>query len=136
MFVCLFVCLFVCDFCPAYSAESFDVDVFVLKYSKIALASASVKLWFAIGDKYSIEDKTAARQLIEELEAKYYIITKELFQSKEYLEAGNDVVKEHFNFMKSFAVQVFNVFQERALLAQGELISTKLFNLYLSFSSI
>lgn len=100
----------------------------------LSAVSGTTNALVAIGEQYAKEDKNAAKKLIEELEAKYYIITKELYSTPEFLEAGNEVVKEHFNFMKSFAVQVFNVFQERALLAQGELISTKLFNLYMQES--
>jgi len=38
--------------------------------------------------------------------------------------------------MKSFAVNVFNLFQERALLAQGELLSTKMFHLFLKENGV
>lgn len=97
----------------------------------LSAMSGTTNSLVAIGEKFSKDDKSGARVLIEELEAKYYVTTKELYSTDEYLQQGNEVVKEHFNFMKSFAVQVYNIFQERALLAQGELMSTKLFNLYL-----
>lgn len=97
----------------------------------LSAVSGTTNSLVEIGQLFSEENKAEARKKIEELEAKYYVITKELYSTEEYLNAGNDVVKEHFNFMKSFAVQVYNLFQERALLAQGELMSTKLFNLYL-----
>lgn len=97
----------------------------------LSAVSGTTNSLVAIGEEFAVDNKSEARKLIEELEAKYYLLTKELYSSEEYLKAGNEVVEEHFNFMKSFAVQVYNIFQERALLAQGELMSTKLFNLYL-----
>lgn len=97
----------------------------------LSAVSGTTNSLVAIGEQFAQDNKAEARKLIEELEAKYYVITKELYASQEYLDSGNEVVNEHFNFMKSFSVQVYNLFQERALLAQGELMSTKLFNLYL-----
>jgi aspartate kinase len=97
----------------------------------LSAVSGTTNSLVAIGDQFSKENKSEARKMIEELEGKYYVLTKELYSTEEFLDKGNAVVQEHFNFMKSFAVQVYNIFQERALLAQGELMSTKLFNLYL-----
>lgn len=97
----------------------------------LSAVSGTTNSLVAIGEEFSKENKAEARKMIEELEAKYYVITKELYSTEDFLNKGNAVVQEHFNFMKSFAVQVYNIFQERALLAQGELMSTKLFNLYL-----
>ena len=97
----------------------------------LSAVSGTTNSLVAIGEKFATDDKVAARILIEELEAKYDIIVDELYSSEEYKSKGKAIVLEHFNFMKSFAVQVYNIFQERALLAQGELMSTKLFNLYL-----
>ena len=84
-----------------------------------------------IGKSLYADDKKKAKQLINDLEEKYYATTKTLYSSLVFQDKANDVIKEHFDFMKSFAVNVFNLFQERALLAQGELLSTKMFNLFL-----
>jgi aspartate kinase len=97
----------------------------------LSAVSGTTNSLVAIGEQFSNDNKAEARGMIEALEAKYYVITKELYSSEEFLAKGNAVVQEHFNFMKSFAVQVYSIFQERALLAQGELMSTKLFNLFL-----
>jgi len=84
-----------------------------------------------IGKTLYADDKQEAKLLINALEAKYYATTKTLYKSETYQDKANNVIKEHFDFMKSFAVNVFNLFQERALLAQGELLSTKMFHLFL-----
>ena len=84
-----------------------------------------------IGKTLYADDKQKAKQLINSLEAKYYATSKTLYSSVAFQDKANDVIKEHFDFMKSFAVNVFNLFQERSLLSQGELLSTKMFNLFL-----
>ena len=84
-----------------------------------------------IGKTLYADDKHKAKQLINALEKKYYETTKTLYSSVAFQDKANDVIKEHFDFMKSFAVNVFNLFQERSLLSQGELLSTKMFNLFL-----
>jgi len=84
-----------------------------------------------IGKKLYTDNKQEAKILINALEDYYYATTKTLYNSEIYQDKANNVIKEHFDFMKSFAVNVFNLFQERALLAQGELLSTKMFHLFL-----
>lgn len=74
-----------------------------------------------------------ALEVINTLEKKYYVVTKELFSTDKYLEKGNTVVKEHFAFLRSYAnsSKIFTQFEEKTILAQGELISTALVNDYL-----
>lgn len=109
-------------------------DIVVNDEPKIVVLSAmsgTTNSLVEIGKKLYADDKLGAKQLIEELEQKYYETTTTLYSSEEYVKKANEVIKEHFDFMKSFAVSVFNLFQERALLAQGELLSTKMFHLFL-----
>lgn len=109
-------------------------DIVVNEETKIVVLSAmsgTTNSLVAIGAKLYADDKVGAKQLINDLEEKYYATVKELYQSEDYQNKANAVIKEHFDFMKSFSVNVFNLFQERALLAQGELLSTKMFHLFL-----
>lgn len=109
-------------------------DIVVNDEPKIVVLSAmsgTTNSLVEIGEKLYADDKRGAKLLIENLEQKYYDTTTTLYSSEEYVNKANDVIKEHFDFMKSFAVSVFNLFQERALLAQGELLSTKMFHLFL-----
>jgi len=109
-------------------------DIILNGEQKIVVLSAvsgTTNSLVAIGDSLSKDDKTAARILIETLEASYVTLIDDLYEAKEYKVKAIEMIKEHFNFMKSFAVKVYNIFQERTLLAQGELMSTKLFNFFL-----
>jgi aspartate kinase len=73
---------------------------------------------------------------ILQLEDKYYKVVNELFSSKEILVNVNELVASHFNYIKSFTQDIFTVFEEKAILAQGELISTALFHYYLKEQKI
>lgn len=114
-------------------------DVVVNDEPKIVVLSAmsgTTNSLVAIGEKLYADDKDGAKQAITDLEAKYHDTVKELYKAVEFQEKANAIIKEHFDFMKSFVVNVFNLFQERALLAQGELLSTKMFHLFLEESGV
>ncbi len=46
------------------------------------------------------------------------------------------LIDSHFNYIRSFTQDLFTIHEERAILAQGELISTALFQLYLQEQKI
>jgi aspartate kinase len=102
----------------------------------LSAVSGTTNSLVEIGSKFQADDKDGARTLIETLEKSYDVIIDELYSTDEYKQKAKAIITEHFNFMKSFAVKVYNVFQERALLAQGELMSTKLFHAYLEESGV
>ncbi|MBL56915.1 MAG: aspartate kinase [Flavobacteriales bacterium] len=109
-------------------------DIVVNDEPKIVVLSAmsgTTNSLVAIGDKLYADDKSGAKRAIADLEHKYFDTVQSLYIADEFKEKANLIIKEHFDFMKSFVVNVFNLFQERALLAQGELLSTKMFHLFL-----
>jgi aspartate kinase len=75
-----------------------------------------------------------ANEVISGLENKYEKEVDDLFTSEEYKAKGRELIKSHFEFIKSFTIDMFTVFEEKAILAQGELISTALFHYYLEES--
>src|SRR5690606_23791820 len=42
-----------------------------------------------------------------------------------------ELIKRHFDYLRTFSKAVFTIFEEKAILAQGELISTGMFQIYL-----
>ena len=72
-----------------------------------------------------------ANEVISKLEAKYTQHIDELYSTQEYKDRGMELIRERFNYIKSFTNNVFTVFHEKEILSQGELISTGMFNLYL-----
>lgn len=87
-----------------------------------------------ISDYLSKKNKESALNLISTLEKKYYNVVFDLYSTKEMKELGKRVLEERFEFIKSFTSGIFPETGGRALLAQGELISTALFTLLMQES--
>lgn len=77
-----------------------------------------------------------ANQLINQLEKKYRQVVSELFSDPVITKEASALVDLHFNYIKSFTQDLFTIHEERAILAQGELISTALLHLYLQEQKI
>ncbi|PWD99845.1 aspartate kinase [Marinilabilia rubra] len=72
-----------------------------------------------------------ANEVINRLERGYLNAVEELYAKEDFKHKGLELVKSHFDYIKSFTKDVFTVFEEKSVLAQGELITTALFNFYL-----
>jgi aspartate kinase len=84
-----------------------------------------------IGQAYLSGDKKKAVTLITTLKDKYELFIKELFAKPQYLEQGKEVIDYHFNLLSGFANDLFTSIEEKVILAQGELLSTTLYHVYL-----
>lgn len=52
-----------------------------------------------------------------------------MYATAEYKQKGMEVVKSHFDYIRSYTKDLFTLFEEKVVLAQGELISTAMVNL-------
>jgi aspartate kinase len=77
------------------------------------------------------KNNEGALETILNLEKKYKQTIEELFATAEYKQQANDLIDSHFSYIRAFTKDQFTMFEERAILAQGELLSTALFNFYL-----
>jgi len=82
-----------------------------------------------ISDYLAKKNKESALSVISAMEKKYYSVVFDLYQTNEKKESGKKVLEERFEVIKSYTSGVFPEHGARALLAQGELISTALFTL-------
>lgn len=89
-----------------------------------------------IGDYLYKKNIDGAKETINILEAKYFRTIDELYSSKEYKKKATDAIKACFNYIRSFSKDIFTMFEEREILAQGELMSTALMNLYLQENGV
>jgi len=80
---------------------------------------------------YRKEMEKASEQ-ISKLEEQYRKRIEELFTTEDFRSKGNELITSHFNYIKNFVNRSFTALQEKAILAQGELISTAMFHYYLS----
>jgi aspartate kinase len=73
-----------------------------------------------------------ANELILKLEAKYKGEIAKLYKHPDYLKKASDLITNHFNYLRAFTLDMFTSNEEKAVLAQGELLSTAMFHFYLS----
>ncbi len=76
-------------------------------------------------------DKKKGGEAVEALYQKYKTFVAELLPAAEYEEQGHEVIDYHFNFLAGLANDHFTSVEEKVVLAQGELLSTTLYHIYL-----
>lgn len=72
-----------------------------------------------------------AKETINLLEKKYFRTISELFDNADDCETATTEIKACFNYIRSFTKDLFTIFEEKEILAQGELMSTALMNIYM-----
>ena len=81
---------------------------------------------------YLYKNNTAgALERINALEQKYADVVEELYKVETYKTEAKTVLKSHFEYLRSFSKSVFTLFEEKAILAEGEMLSTNMFQIYL-----
>lgn len=82
------------------------------------------------------KDTAKANELINKLEEKYKGEIAKLYKTDEYKKKAGDLITHHFNYLRAFTLDMFTSNEEKAVLAQGELLSTAMFHFYLSEQNI
>lgn len=77
-------------------------------------------------------DREAAKQKIDALEAQYQNFIKSLVTKEEGIALAQHILKEHFEFLNIILKISYSEALSKDILAQGELLSTKLFSTYLT----
>ncbi len=67
-----------------------------------------------------------ANDVINQLEKKYYTHVDELYTTEEYRTLAKEFLKNEFKYLRSFTKDLFTSFEEKAIVAQGEIISTNM----------
>ena len=77
-----------------------------------------------------------ASQKNEQLRKKYHQVVDELYETDKFRKSGHEFIDTHFEHIRNYTLGVFTKLQEKAILAQGELISTSLFHMLLQEKNI
>ena len=85
-----------------------------------------------ISDYLYKKNPDGANEVINKLEAKYFGHIEELYSTEEYKQKAKEQIKFHFDHIRTFTNDLFTLFEEKVVLAQGELMSTAMMNLYLN----
>ncbi len=97
----------------------------------LSALSGTTNALVAIGDAMSGGDKQKASELIESLHAHYKTFIEGLLKTEVLQKKANTIINEHFDFLRIILKISFNDALNKDILAQGELMSTKLFCCYL-----
>jgi aspartate kinase len=89
-----------------------------------------------IADLLYADDINQASQKNDTLRSKYHQVVQELYSVDPFRQTGHELIDSHFDYIRNFTLRVFTKLQEKAILAQGELISTSLFHLLLQERNI
>ncbi len=109
-------------------------DIIVNDERKVVVLSAvsgTTNKLVAYAEALYKQDKEDASVKISNLRKEYDVIIDGLYKQEEFKQKATALVNSHFSYLESFTKDLFTVYEERAVLAQGELISTGLFWLYL-----
>jgi len=77
------------------------------------------------------KDSENAKLFLAGLKSRYLAVVDELFESTEYKNVGKKLIDSHFDHLDEFNQDLFTQYEEKAVLAQGELISTALMHYHL-----
>ena len=84
-----------------------------------------------ISDYLYKKNPEGANEVINKLESKYKQHINELYSTEEYKQKTWSLIKDIFNGIRSFTKDIFTLFEEKVILAQGELMSTNMVTNYL-----
>jgi aspartate kinase len=105
----------------------------------LSALSGTTNSLVSIANHLTYARKKEALEEIETLRKHYEAFIKELYKQDETYQKGIQIVAGHFGFIETIIEMEgagFTLKKERELLAQGELLSTKLFHNYLNEANI
>jgi aspartate kinase len=102
----------------------------------LSALSGTTNALVEISESLANGDRAAAKEQIDALHVHYRSFIKELLKETATLEKGNAVLNEHFEFLNIILKISFSEALNKDILAQGELLSTKLFSIYLEEKKI
>lgn len=77
------------------------------------------------------DEKQKAIDILQNLELNYYIVISELYATEPSIHKAKEFIQTVFTYLRSFVNKDFYPLQEKAVVAQGEIISTTLMYYYL-----
>lgn len=97
----------------------------------LSALSGTTNALVAIGDAMAAGDKEKAGELINQLHQHYKNFLSDLLSDESMRSKAAAIINEHFDFLRIILKISFNDALNKDILAQGELMSTKMFSIYL-----
>ncbi|MFN5334571.1 MAG: aspartate kinase [Bacteroidota bacterium] len=102
----------------------------------LSALSGTTNTLVSIGDALAAGKKDEAADIIAKLKAHYDQFILSLLSDKNLQQKAGQIIGEHFEFLNIILKISFNEALNKDILAQGELMSTKLFSMYLEEKGI
>ena len=117
---------------PARMQKLLDIiDTAERQIVVLSAVSGTTNSLVEIGQAYLANNKAKAAELIHILKDKYEVFIKELLAKPEFYAQGKEVIDYHFNLLSGLANDLFTPIEDKIIVAQGELLSTTLYHIYL-----
>lgn len=97
----------------------------------LSAMSGTTNTLIEISDYLYRKNPEGANELINQLERKYLGHIGELYSTEEYRQKTRAFLEEEFNYLRSFTKDLFTSFEEKSIVAQGEILSTNMMVNYL-----
>ncbi|MBL7734483.1 MAG: aspartate kinase [Chitinophagaceae bacterium] len=102
----------------------------------LSALSGTTNALVSIGEAMASGNRELAKQHIDKLETHYQGFISDLLKAETTLAKAKNIVSEHFEFLNIILKISFSEALSKDILAQGELLSTKLFSVYLKEKKI
>lgn len=107
-----------------------------VKIVVLSAVSGTTNILVEISTLLANGDRVGAKQKIDALEQQYKFFVDELVDDPVYKQKADEVLKDHFEFLNIILKISYSEALSKDILAQGELLSTKLFSVYLEEQQI
>lgn len=98
----------------------------------LSALSGTTNSLISIGESLKANNDAEAIEKIDTLYAHYESFIKELYKTDEGYTKGKTIIDNEFNFIRSLVnIKPFTLKQEKQIVAEGELLSTQMFEAYL-----
>ena len=98
----------------------------------LSALSGTTNALLSIAESLKSNQEDEATEKVEHLKAHYASFVRELYKASTGLAQGQQIIENEFSFIRSLTrIKPFTLKQERELVAEGELLSTQLFQAYL-----
>ena len=97
----------------------------------LSAMSGTTNALVEVADYLYKKNPEGANEVINKLEKQYSKHVDELLSTPEYREKTRAFLTDEFNFLRSFTKDLFTSFEEKTIVAQGEVMSTNMMVNYL-----
>src|SRR5574344_2542298 len=97
----------------------------------LSAMSGTTNSLIEITDYLYKKNPEGANELINNLQSKYMAHIKVLYKTEEWREKTRLFLNEEFDYLRSFTKELFTSFEEKSIVAQGEILSTNMVTNYL-----